>query len=169
MLVLALGNDLLGDDAIGLLAADQLEKVPLPNVKVVKSGLSGLYLVDLIEGFDDLVIVDSIVGEKPGNVTRLPMERIGTRIVPSAHYLGFPEALDLARRAGVNIPKRIEVVAMQIRDSQILGEGVSADVMRGLPDLVQEVLRVAREWGYATEDESVDAPPAKRIKVKKKR
>jgi len=169
LLVLALGNDLLGDDGIGLLVADHLEKARLPNATVVKSGLSGLYLVDLIEGFDDLVIVDSLVGETPGEVTRLPLNRMGPKIVPSAHYLGLPEALDLAKRAGMDIPERVEVVAMQIRDSQILGTGVSPEVMRGLPALVEEVIKVAAEWGYLAGNKPGDRGPAKRSKGKKKR
>ncbi len=169
LLVLALGNDLLGDDGVGLLAADHLKKVRLQNTKVVKSGLSGLYLVDLIEGFDDLVIVDSLVGETPGEVKRLPLNQMGPKIVPSAHYLGLPEALDLAKRAGMDMPERVEVVAMLIRDSQVLGTGVSAEVLRGLPALVEEVIKVAAEWGYSAGGEPANRGPAKRSKGKKKR
>jgi hydrogenase maturation protease len=155
LLILALGNDLLGDDGVGLLAADALERLSIPRAKVAKSALSGLYLVDLVEGFDDLVVVDSVIGDKPGEVVQLSLSEMGPRIVPSAHYLGLPEALELARHAGMTIPHRVVVVAMQIGDSQVIGAGVSAEVRRGIPALVQEVMKVVAQWGYSTTQEFI--------------
>jgi len=148
LLILTLGNDLLGDDGIGLLAADILAKENIQDAKVLKSSLSGLYLIDLIEGFDDLIIVDSIIGNKPGNIVQLKLQDVGPKPVPSAHYAGLPEALNLAKRAGMEIPNRVAIVAMQIHDSQVLGTGVSPKVKEGLPELVNHVIKIARRWGY---------------------
>jgi hydrogenase maturation protease len=169
LLILALGNDLLGDDGVGLLAADALEQKSIPGAKVAKSALSGLYLVDLVEGFDDLVVVDSVVGDKPGEVVQLSLSEMGPRIVPSAHYLGLPEALELARRAGMRIPNRVAIVAMQIGGSQVIGEGVSAEVRRGIPALVKEVMKVAAQWGYGSSRESDSRSTAKKAKAKGRR
>jgi len=139
---------LLGDDGIGLMAAEELDRHNIPGIYVVKSPMSGLYIVDLVEGFDDLIIVDSVVGDEPGKVVRLPLAELGPQNAPSAHYLGFAEALNLAKRAGVRIPKRIEILAMQIHNSQVLGARVSDDVASGLPALVEEIMRLASLWGY---------------------
>jgi hydrogenase maturation protease len=154
LLILGLGNDLLGDDGIGLLAADVLESRDTLGVKVVKSPLSGLYLVELAEGFDDLVIIDSIVGDTPGKVVQLKLSELGPRIVPSAHYLGLPEALELAKRSGLRMPNRVAIVAMQIGDSQIVGSDVSDHVREGLPTLVEEVLKLVQQWGYEVRPEA---------------
>jgi len=148
LLVLGLGNDLLGDDGIGLMAAEALDRRNIPGIYVVKSPLSGLYLVDLVDGFDDMIIVDSVIGEQPGKVVRLPLDELGPQNAPSAHYLGFAEALNLAKRAGVRIPNRVEILAMQIHGAQVLGARVSDEVVAGLPALIEEVIRVARLWGY---------------------
>lgn len=156
LLILGLGNDLLGDDGVGLLAADALMHSKVPSIEVTKSSLSGLYLVDLVEGYDDLIIVDSIAGTRPGKVTRLPLSKMGPKIVPSAHYLGLAEALDLAKRAGMSIPNRVEIVAMQIHETQTIGTGISKEVRAGLSSLLEEVRKVAKGWGYEFE---LDIPP----------
>ncbi len=148
LLVLGLGNDLLGDDGIGLLAADAVENAAGTGVTVLKSALSGLYLVDLVEGYDDLLIVDSVIGEPPGEVVHLKKEEMGARRVPSAHYAGLAEALEIAREAGMKVPERVEIVAMRIRNSQILGTAVSREVRLGLPRLIEEVITIAKRWGY---------------------
>jgi len=148
LLVLALGNDLLGDDGIGLRAGDELEKKNILGVKVIKSGLSGLYLIDLIEGFDDLLIIDSIMGDEPGKVVHLKLSQLKPQVVPSAHYLGLPEALELARHSGLRMPKRVAIVAMQIANSQEIGSGMSEEAQQCLPTLIGDALSLISEWGY---------------------
>ncbi len=148
LLILALGNDLLGDDGVGLVAGDALMPYVSRDVKVTKSSLSGLYLVDLIEGFDDLLVVDSVMGDQPGKVVMLGMEDVGPKIVPSAHHAGLSEAIEISRRAGMRMPKRVAIVGIQIAESQVLGTSVSPKVMEGVPSLIQKVVDVAREWGY---------------------
>src|SRR4030065_437299 len=65
LLVLGLGNGLLGDDGIGLLAAASLEGHLGSRVEIARSGRSGLYLVEELEGYDDAIILDSVLGEPP--------------------------------------------------------------------------------------------------------
>ncbi len=148
LLILALGNDLLGDDGVGLLAGDNLMPYTSKDVKVTKSSLSGLYLVDLIEGFDDLLVVDSVIGDNPGKVVMLETRDIGPKIVPSAHHAGLSEAIEISRQVGMRMPKRVAIVGIQIADSQVLGTDVSPKVMKGVPSLIEKVIDIACKWGY---------------------
>lgn len=50
ILVLALGNDLLGDDGVGLEAARQIAGQVDGSVDVVETGEAGLALLELMEG-----------------------------------------------------------------------------------------------------------------------
>jgi len=148
LLILGLGNDLLGDDGIGLLAAQALEHSGGGSVTVTGSALSGLYLLDLIEGYDDLIVVDSVLGDHPGRVRRLSLEAFGPGVAPSAHYAGLADALAGARHAGMRVPSRVVVVGVEIGEGQTLGSAVSPQVLRGLPEVVRHVRRIARSWGH---------------------
>ena len=54
-----LGNELLADDAFGLVAAEELRR-RFPQMDVVFTTDSGFHLIDYLDGIELLVVVDSI-------------------------------------------------------------------------------------------------------------
>ncbi len=149
LVILGLGNDLLGDDAIGLLAAGALHGREGPDVSVRTSVQAGLYLLEPLQGFDDAIVIDSVLGEHPGTVRELRGVDLREVSVPSAHYVGLPEALAIARQSGLNVPRRLRIFGIEIGVSQEIGATPSADVMAALPRVMATVARAAEEWGYA--------------------
>jgi hydrogenase maturation protease len=148
LLVLCLGNDLLGDDGVALEAADLMEEVLGETAEVRTSAASGLYLIELFEGFEDVIVVDTYPGPRPGRVRELRVEEMRPVSVPSAHFAGLPEALEIARRAGLRVPKRIRIFGVEIGDIQTVGSTPTEEVRRAIPTLVRTVRHAAREWGY---------------------
>ncbi len=149
LVILGLGNDLLGDDGIGLLAARALLPFESSGVAVRSAGQSGLYLLEHLQGFDDAIVVDSVLGDHPGTIRELTDSELPRSIVPSAHYVGLPEALALARSAGLAVPQRLRIFGVEIDAAQRIGAAPGSAVASCLPRLVETVLRAAREWGYA--------------------
>lgn len=149
VLILGLGNDLLGDDAIGLRAARLLQTWEGPDVTVRATAQSGLYLLEHLQGFDDAIVVDSVVGDHPGLVRELRGIELQPVMVPSAHYAGLPEALALARASGMQVPRRLRIFAVEMSPVQTIGSAPSPAVMGALPTLLVRVREAAREWGYA--------------------
>jgi Ni,Fe-hydrogenase maturation factor len=59
--VLGLGNEILADDALGILAARELAKLfPPAEVEVIESSQSGLHLLDYVTGVDRLLVIDTV-------------------------------------------------------------------------------------------------------------
>ena len=58
--VIGLGNDLLGDDAFGLIVARQVRERSAGRVPVVVTIESGLRLLDYLEGAEHAVVVDAV-------------------------------------------------------------------------------------------------------------
>ncbi len=149
LVILGLGNDLLGDDGIGLLAAQALLPFESPEVAVRSAGQSGLYLLEHLQGFDDAIVVDSVLGDHPGTIRELTDAEVSESIVPSAHYVGLPEALALARSSGLPVPRRLRIFGVEIDVAQRIGSAPGPAVASCLPQLVETVLSAAKEWGYA--------------------
>jgi hydrogenase maturation protease len=139
-LVLCLGNELLGDDGVGLAAATALERALRGRADVRVSRQSGLYLLEQLEGYDTAIIADSVLGDRPGRVRELTPRETAPRPVPSAHHAGLLEALAVARAAGMRVPSRVRVIAMEIGPAQVLGAGLGPAVNAALPDFVAAVL-----------------------------
>lgn len=148
LVILGLGNDLLGDDGIGLLAAEVLRPCEGPQVAIRTSAQSGLYLLEAIQGFEDAIVVDSVAGDRPGAVRELRGADFADVPVPSAHYVGLPEALALARASGLAVPRRLRIFGVEIDEAQQIGSPPGVAVVAALPRLVEAVVGAAREWGY---------------------
>ena len=58
ILVLGLGNDILGDDAVGLLAARRLRAFLPASVDVLEAAGGGIGLLDVLEGYDCALLLD---------------------------------------------------------------------------------------------------------------
>ncbi len=69
--------------------------------------------------------------------------------VPSAHYAGLPEVLAVARGAGMRMPERLKVIAVEIDGAQTIGAGPSPAVLAAIPEVLGRVVATARAWGYS--------------------
>jgi len=130
VLVLCLGNELRADDGFGWRVADLLIAAPIPGAIVRKTALSGLHLVDELSGFEQVVLVDAVVGGRrpAGTLVELCFEDLPAVAGPSSHGLGLPTSLRLARAFGVDVPRRVFVVAAEVRDLSTMRLGLTPEV-----------------------------------------
>jgi hydrogenase maturation protease len=146
-LVLALGNDLLGDDGVGLEAARQIAEQVDGSVDVVQSGEAGLALLELLEGYECALLIDSVVTGRypPGTVLEFSPEDFRRVVAPSPHYAGLPEVLEIARRLNLVFPQKIHILAMEVQNPYEFRIGFSEPVQEGLPALVRRALQILHE------------------------
>jgi hydrogenase maturation protease len=145
-LLLALGNDILGDDGAGLAAARLLRAEFEGEVDVVESGESGLALVEMLEGYERALLLDAIVTGQhpPGAVLEFSPDDFRKIVAPSPHYAGIPEVLDLASRLGLTFPEELRVLAMEVESLHLIREGLSPTVAGALPAFVDRARHLLR-------------------------
>jgi len=141
ILILCLGNPLRRDDAVALHVARALEAAPPPGAEVRVSARAGLYLLDDMEGFDRVVVVDAVrTGQHPvGEVHGLALEELHGPGGPSPHAIGLPSALALARAAGAPVPGQVRLVLVEVETLDQVGEGLGPAVAAAVPAAVAEV------------------------------
>jgi hydrogenase maturation protease len=101
-LVVCIGNDLAGDDAVGCEMFHALGTAGLPdNVSLIALGVGGIAILDHLNGmFDRLIIVDAVRwGGKPGTVYRhaLASLPVNHRSAVSAHGVGIREMIEAGK------------------------------------------------------------------------
>ena len=142
-LVLGLGNPLRGDDGAGCRVIEELERRELPlGVETLDGGALGLRLLDLMEGWERIILVDAAeIGRRPGEFLRFTPNDVLLVSKPdsfSFHQAGLSEALALADALGRPLP---EIVIFGIQPQQVgWGEGLSLAVETALPALTDAVL-----------------------------
>ena len=140
-LVLCLGNAIRRDDGVGWRVAEALLVDRPPDVEVRMTALSGLYLLDEMEGYDRVVVVDAVATGRhaPGTVLAFPLEAVRAAPGPAPHGLGLPSALEVARRMGVEVPGQVDVVAIEVADMGSVGYGLTPEVAAAVPEAAARV------------------------------
>lgn len=124
ILVLGIGNILMGDDGIGVHIANKLLQEKLPDgVKVIDGGTLGISLLPLICGAKTLIIVDAIdAGLQPGEMMEVWFDTPHTaakevmvhRTAPlSLHEFDIWQALGTAQLLG-KCPKKVALIGIQV-------------------------------------------------------
>lgn len=152
--VLCLGNDLMGDDAVGPAVARRVRRLHLPGVEVMESAESGLRLVDYLES-PRLIVVDAVSsgGAPPGTVFVLEPGQLPTGDGVSPHGLGLREALELGRALGMSMPEEVTLMAVETADCRTVGGPMHPEVAQAVShvvdlirqDAAQSILAMAAE------------------------
>jgi len=145
-LILGIGNSILGDDGVGIRVARQLARlVKDKNIDVVEANVDGLNLLDLILGYDRLIVIDAIVTEdgEVGEIYRLKPEQIcqpsGSAISP--HHFNLATTLEIGKRLFPNkIPGEVIVYAVGTQEVAQVTEEMTDRVENTVPRVTGLIL-----------------------------
>ena len=156
ILVVGVGNELLSDDGVGVHAARELQREPMPGVTVVEIGTAILHGLPFIEEADRVLVIDSAKGGRPPGTMYLfePRESAWGGTAKSIHALGLWEAARLLLVGKAAPP--ITVLGVEPASFQ-LGLTLSAPVRAALPRVVSLARETLAQWSVATKTEAVDA------------
>ncbi len=159
-LVIGLGNPLMRDDGIGLAALEHLlEHCQVSSdVELVDGGTWGMNLLPLIEGADDVILLDAIhLGRSPGTVIELEGDAVPRRLAQklSPHQIDLGEVLALAGLRGT-LPRRL--VAIGIEPAVIeMGTTLSPAVDAAMPLMLARVAERLRVMGCPCSQPAIPA------------
>ena len=140
-LIIGIGNELRGDDAVGIEIARTLSATPSTEWDVCETSDDALTLMETWRGRERVVIVDATqAAGAPGKITRLdpsegPLNQIMNDV--SSHGLGLGHSLELARSLA-KLPKHCVVFVVEGFDFS-MGTGLSPEVKRAIPHAVELV------------------------------
>lgn len=154
-LVLGVGNILLGDEGLGVRVVEHLNRwFAFPRgVECVDGGTLGPGLLNLIEGFERVIIVDALSGAATGPLRRIAAGDAGRRLpsVGAAHGVGISELLAMARFEG-HAPEAVIIGAAPLDTSP--GIGLTPAMEKNIPELARMVIEELEGMGIKAVDEA---------------
>jgi hydrogenase maturation protease len=148
ILVLGLGNPILSDDGAGPAVARELEsRLDPQDATVIQASLGGLNLLDLLVGYDRVIIIDAIKteGGRAGQIYRLdPAAFTTTRYTASPHDVNLVTALELGKKLGLAMPSKIDIFAIEVADTERFSEECTPNVAAAIPICVDMIVRELR-------------------------
>jgi hydrogenase maturation protease len=154
IIVVGLGNPILGDDGVGWRVAEQVlaslkanNPSLCPNVVVELLSVGGLALMERMLDFKRAIVIDAVrIGEgTAGNLLCLPLSALpdhSTGHTTSAHDTSLQNALMLAQEMGFNVPEEVWVVGVEAKDTLEFSEQLSPAVEAAVPEATDTVLRL---------------------------
>ncbi|MDI3317806.1 MAG: hydrogenase maturation protease [Bacillota bacterium] len=151
VLVLGLGNVLLGDEGLGVYLVDHMRRAyDFPEgLQLVDGGTLGWDLLDLVARHRAVVIADAIEADaRPGTLYRFApqdLHQVARRAISSAHDVQILDVLAGLVLLG-ELPETV-VIAMQPGEIREMKLGLSPAVESRLPAMEQAVLDELEKLG----------------------
>ena len=141
---LGVGNPILQDDGVGIHVINELRE-HLKDSRVILdiAYTGGMNLLDMIRGFDKVILVDAIKQEdsKTGEVKRFSLTEAPAVHSCNPHDVSLSEALLLAKQLGEeHLPQEIVVIGIVVKNTVDFGEQLSREVASAVPTAVALVL-----------------------------
>jgi len=146
-LVLGIGNPLLGDDGVGFHIAQELARqIKDENIDVEDTSVDGLNLLELIIGYDKVIIIDAIMtkGGKVGEIYKLRSEDLANTVhfTTSPHNANLAIAIEVGRKIlAEQMPEEIVVFAVGIKQVPRFTEEMTEKVRAAIPRAVNLILQ----------------------------
>ena len=149
VLVLGLGNEILRDDGVGIVALRLVRerfKRKKASVEFIETNEMGLSLLDFLEGYEHAIIIDSIMTGKhePGTIMTFDKKTFDNPAAGNPHHMGLDEILDLAEKVKIKVPRTFDVVAIEVEDPYSFREELTPKVRKALPSIVNKVEKLIK-------------------------
>lgn len=142
ILVLGIGSPF-GADTIGWQVIDHLERSAVSDdylrnhVDLRREDRPGLYLLELISGYRQVILVDAVVsGAAAGTIHHLQMQdMLRERAVLSTHLAGVADALSLGAVIDM-LPEKLELFGLEIGEGRLPDiSGITTEILARVQEL----------------------------------
>jgi len=159
ILVIGLGNPILGDDGVGWIVAREVESRIHEmgrSIEVDYLSLGGLSLMERLVDYKRAILIDSLTtGKHPqGTVITFTLEDmvdLTSGHTTAVHDTSLKTALVTGRQLGAALPEDVDVHVVAIESQQVyeIQEGLTPPIAAAVPMAVEKVLHLLDEMQCA--------------------
>jgi hydrogenase maturation protease len=140
ILILGIGNYLMGDEGVGVHMATRLQKEEMPEeVDVLDGGTGGFHLLEYFENYKTVILVDATLDERPVGNIRLIKPRFAVDFpkAMSTHDIGLKDLVSALQLLG-KMPD-IHLFVVSIESLQQQGIELTPAIEKIIPDLRSQI------------------------------
>ncbi len=131
LLILGVGNYLMGDEGVGVQVAQSLAQDPMPpGVEVLDGGTGGFQLMGLLEPFRQIILIDATLDGRPAGTIRVLKPRFAAEFPRSmsTHDVGLRDVLEALEVTG-RLPET-QLIAVSVAGLQPMTIALTPPVQR---------------------------------------
>jgi len=158
LLILGIGNVLMGDEGAGVYVVRRLALEPLPaNVRCLDGGTGSFQILEPMQQAGRIILIDATVdGNPPGTLRRLT-PRFSSEYPPAltAHDIGLKDLLDAAYLLGG--PLDVTLFTISIDPLQGMGMELSPAIAARIDEIARTILEEVSKFAEQAERERREA------------
>jgi hydrogenase maturation protease len=146
VLILGIGNVLMGDEGIGVRVANALETAVLPaGVEVLDGGTGSFLLLEPMQNAEKVILIDATIDGKPAGTIRRLRPKYSADYPPTltAHDIGLKDLLDAFYLMGRDAPE-VSLYAISIPPLNKMTIDMSPELEEIIPLATELVTAEAR-------------------------
>lgn len=144
ILVLGIGNYLMGDEGVGVHATHTLAKIDLPEYIDIVDGATGSFeLIPVLSAYDKVIMIDATMDDKELGTVNVLFPRFSADfpIALSSHDIGLKDLFDALEFT--NEMPRLILITVTIEDILAMKIELSKAVEESLPKVAQKVIELS--------------------------
>jgi hydrogenase maturation protease len=146
VLVLGIGNVLMGDEGLGVHVVRHLERLGVPEgVELLDGGTGSFLLLEPMQRARKIILIDATLDDHPPGTVRRLTPRFSTEYprTLTAHDIGLKDLLDTFYL--LEGPVDVVLFAASIGSLQDIGMELSPEIEARVPEIGEMVLRELRD------------------------
>ena len=143
ILILGIGNVLMGDEGVGVHAIKELEKESFPqNVALLDGGTGGFHLLEYLQEYPVIIMIDATMDGKPAGAISLIEPKFATDFPKSlsAHDIGLRDLIESTTVLG-ELPK-MYLITVTIDSIQSMEMELSPEIEKQIPAVIGRVKEI---------------------------
>ncbi len=144
VLILGIGNYLMGDEGLGVHVVNQLKEEVPGLATIIDGGTAGFQLMEYLESYPHVIMIDATLDGKPAGTIQKIKPRF-SKDFPSAmstHEIGLKDLVEGLLLLG-KMPD-IHLFIISIEKVQPLSTLLSPEIEDSLPELKRQVVALAK-------------------------
>lgn len=146
ILVLGIGNYLMGDEGVGVQLIQKMDTLELPPyIDILDGGTGGFLLLSCIEAYGHIIFVDATMdGKRPGKISLInPKFASDFPSALSVHDVGLKDMIEAVYLMD-NRPE-IQLLTISIKEMKPMTLELSDEVSASIPQAADLILELAKE------------------------
>ena len=146
ILILGVGNYLMGDEGVGVHLIQQMAKKELPDyIDILDGGTGGFLLLNCFEAYKTVIFVDATMDGKPAGTISLIQPRFASDF-PSAlsvHDVGLKDMIEAVYL--MDSKPNIPLFTISIKEMTPMTIELSQEVHQAIPETIEQILKLCEK------------------------
>lgn len=140
ILIMGVGNLIMGDEGVGIHVIKELEKMPMPdNIELLDGGTGGFHLLSYLQSYPLVIMIDATLDQDPEGTIKTIKPKFASDFPKalSAHDIGLKDLLEAVTLLD-KLPE-MYLITISIKDLSRMSVELSSIILKTIPAVIKEV------------------------------